>query len=323
MDREIAMSKYKEDIAVILPGFRTHMANHIQERSQQLESTIKAAVDELGDRMVKQQKEYVSFLYISMLKTNLIQKNYQFLLQAANFRWYLDDELIEVYFSAEDLLEPLEKLWNELSEKSHIYRGAINQYDIQHIIFEELSFIDAVISQVLRYQLRNWEEKEIFSKITLSPYWFLKWGEYQDQTEFIIHTDRTEKDESIWRRELKKAIHKPETMVFSYWYRGEYEDRSIKALDMRFIVFEDSKLKGIEFQQCNMEGSKFRNCNIAGCSFEGCNLYGADFTNCTFKHVSFPHAELEEAIFPAHSVPFLDLTPEQLQTIRLAKEEIG
>lgn len=323
MDREKAMSEYETEIAEILQEYRTHMTNHILEHSEQLESLVKAAMDELGEKMEIQQKEYVSFLYISMLKTDLIQRNYRFLLQAMNIRWYFDEEPLEIYFSAEKLFEPLEGLWDKLCEKCRDCQGKVNKYDIQHIIFDELSFIDALISRILRYRLRNWEEKDIFLKVTLSPYWFLKWGEYRDQTEFIIHTDRAEKDVNVWRKELKKALHKPETMVFSYWYQGEYEDCTMKELDMRFMVFEESKLKNMEFQRCNMEGARFSNCIIEDCSFEGCNLWGADFTKCALERVSFQNAELTDTIFPAVSVPFLNLTPEQLQTIQLVKEEIG
>ena len=87
------------------------------------------------------------------------------------------------------------------------------------------------------------------------------------------------------------------------------------------MVFEDSKLRRMEFRRCNLEGIRLSNCTLTDCSFEDCNLYGADFTTCTFERVSFHNADLAEAIFPAFSVPFLHLTPEQLQTIQLAKEE--
>ena len=321
MDREYVMSEFKQEIAVTLKEYRKHLTSHILGHSEQIELWVKAAMDELGAQMEIQEKEYVSFLYISMLKTDLIQRNYRFLVQAMNIRWYFDEEPLEVYFSAGNLFEPLEQLWDKLNQKSRDCQGMVNQYDVQHIIFEELSYIDALISRILRYRLRNWEEKGIFSNVTRSPYWFLKWGEYRDQSEFIIHTDRTEKDGSVWRGELKKALHKPETMVFSYWYRGEYEDSRMSELDMRFMVFDESTLRRMEFQRCNLEGVRLSNCTLTDCSFEGCNLCGADFTKCMFERVTFQDAELTDAIFPALSVPFLDLTPEQLQTIQIAKEE--
>ena len=134
-------------------------------------------------------------------------------------------------------------------------------------------------------------------------------------------TDRVEKDPGVWKTELSKAAREPEKMVFSYWYKGTYADRTIRDMDMRFITFEESTVQNIVFQNCNLEGSRFPGTRLTGCSFEGCNLWGADFRECTFEQTSFAGAELTAAVFPAESVPFLEISAEQLQVIRLDREE--
>ena len=159
------------------------------------------------------------------------------------------------------------------------------------------------------------------SLLPRSPYWVLRWGEYRDQTEILVQTDRVEKDPGVWKTELSKAAREPEKMVFSYWYKGTYADRTIRDMDMRFITFEESTVQNIVFQNCNLEGSRFPGTRLTGCSFEGCNLWGADFRECTFEQTSFAGAELTAAVFPAESVPFLEISAEQLQVIRLDREE--
>jgi len=321
MERETAIMKFREETAGKMQAYRIQMGQHLLERAEQLERIVKQTMDELGKRMVLQQKEYVSFLYFSLLKTDLANRNYQFLLHAMNHQWYLDEEPLEVYISAGDLFEPLDALWDELIEESRPYMGVINQYDIRSMIFDELKQIDSAISQILRYRLRDWEKKGIFTGVTLAPYWLLKWGEYRDQTEIIIQTDRVVKEKHIWREEIRGAVHKPETLVFSYWYQGEYEQSQLDKLDMKFIVFEESRLHNLQFTECNMEGSRFTNNHLSGCCFENCNLWAADFSGCTFDQVSFTGSELTGAVFPAESVPFLNLAPEQLQVVLLKREE--
>lgn len=321
MERETAIMKFWEETAGEIQEYRIQMGQHLLERAEQLEGMVKQAVGELGKRMEQQQKEYVSFLYFSLLKSDLASHNYQFLLHAMNHQWYLDEESLEVYIPAGDLFEPLEAVWDYLTEESRPYIGAINQYDIQAMIFDELKIIDGAISQILRYRLRDWEKKGIFASVTLAPYWLLKWGEYRDQTEFIIQTDRVVKEKHIWREEIRKAVHKPETLVFSYWYQGEYRESRLDKLDMKFIVFEESELHNLQFTECNMEGSRFTDNRLSGCCFENCNLWGADFSGCTFEQVSFAGSELTGAVFPAESVPFLNLGPEQLQVVLLKREE--
>lgn len=321
MDREQTIIKFQQEAEPRILKYREQMGQHLLEQAEQLEEKIKRAMDLLGENIKRQQKEYVSFLYISMLKVDFANRSYQFLLHAMDHRWYLDEEPLEVYFDAGNIMDPLDELWDYLADESLKYIGVINRYDIQNLMFDELQHVDAAISRILRYRLRDWEKKGIFSNVILAPYWLLKWGEYRDQTEFIIQTDRVPKAKDIWKKETKMAEHKPETLVFSYWYQGEYIGNRLKKLDMKFVVFEEAALKNITFIGCDMEGSRFINSNLTECSFEGCNLWGADFTSCTFEQVSFQGAELTGALFPAQCIPFLNLSPEQLQVILLRREE--
>lgn len=321
MDREQALVRFQEETADKLQAFRDRMEQHLMEGAGDLEERIKEAMNRLGEKEREQQKEYVSFLYISLLKVDFVKRSYQLLLHAMDHRWYLDENPLEVYFDTGNLLEPLDELWDYLTEESRKYFGAVNSYDIQHLMFDEWKHVEAALCRILRYRLRDWEKKGIFSNVSLAPYWLLKWGEYRDQSEFLLQTERIPREKGSWKKEIRMAVHKPETLVFSYWYQGEYEGNLLDKLDMRFIVFEEAELKKLDFQGCNMEGSRFLNSSLTECSFEGCNLWGADFSGCTFDQVSFQGAELTGALFPAQSIPFLKLDPEQLQVILLKRED--
>lgn len=320
MDRETALKSYHEAVTGKISEFNNHLETSVIEHAETLEQLVKDAMNLLGDQMKKQEKEYVCFLYFSLLKTDFINRRYRFQLQGLDMRWYMDDEPLEIYVDAEKLFKPFNRLWEELTEESQGYGGVINSYDIQNILFEELSYLNSIICQILRYRLRDWEKKEIFASVIRSPYWVLKWGEYRDQSEILVQTDRVEKEVAVWKEQLAKAARKPETLVFSYWYKGIYKGKSPEALDMRFITFEEASLKNIMFQDCNMEGSRFIKCTLTDCTFQGCNLWGADFRGCSFEQTSFEGAELTAAIFPAESVPFLKISAEQLQVIRLERE---
>lgn len=321
MDRETALQNYMEAVSENISAFRTRMGNHVMDHAEDLEVLVEKAMKLLGEQMEKQEKEYVSFMYFSFLKTDILNRNYRLQLHGLNISWYLDNEPAEVYVDAKELLIPFDELWDELTRAAQGYGVFINEYDIRNLLFEELHVIDYMICQILRYRLRDWEKKGIFDSVTRSPYWVLRWGEYRDLTEILVQTDRVEKEPGIWKSELTKNARKPENMVFSYWYRGTYENRTIKDMDLRFITFEDSLLQNIKFQNCNLEGSRFPGSQLVGCSFEGSNLWGADLRECTFAETSFAGAELTAATFPAESVPFLEISAEQLQVIRLDREE--
>lgn len=320
MDRETALLDYKEAVSEKISSFRSRMGEHVLEHAEDLEALVERAMELLGEKMEEQGKEYVCFMYFSLLKTDLLDRNYRVHLHGLDISWYMDNEPAEVYVDVKELFTPFDELWDELIQANQGFGVSVNDYDIRNLLFDELAVIDNMICQILRYRLRDWEKKGIFDPVIRSPYWILRWGEYRDQTEILVQTDRVEKEPGIWKAELLKTARRPENMVFSYWYKGTYENRTIKDMDMRFITFEDSSIKNVAFQNCNLEGSRFPGSRFVGCSFEGCNLWGADFRESAFEQTSFAGAELTAAVFPAESVPFLEISAEQLQVIRLDRE---
>ncbi len=321
MERETALQNYRKAVSDRITAFRSNMEKHLLEHAEYLENIVRTGMELLGEQMKKQGKEYVCFLYISILKTDLILGKHRIMFHGLDMRWYLDEEPVEAYVDAKELFEPYVSLGKALEEENRGYGGSVNTYDIRNLLFEELPLIDSMICQILRYRLRDWEEKGILDPVERSPYWLLKWGEYRDRTAFLLQTDRVEKPASAWKDDIKKAARDPEKMVFSYWYKGKCQGKSPQNLDMRFITFEDCLIQDIAFENCNMEGSRFPKSKVNGCSFAGCNLSGADFRGCSFEKTSFAGAELTAAVFPAESIPFLDISAKQLQVIRIYREE--
>ena len=321
MERETALQSYREAVSGKIADFRSHMEKHLMEHADYLEDMVRSGMALLGEQMERQGKEYVCFLYFSVLKMDLTNRDYRVLLHGLDMRCYLDDEPAETYVDARDLFEPFDRLRDALEEANSGYGGDVNGYDILNLLFDELPLMDSMICQILRYRLRDWEEKGIFDKVLRSPYWLLKWGEYRDRDEFLIQTDRVRKPDSAWKEELSKAAHDPEKMIFSYWYKANCAGKAPENLDMRFITFEECTVRDVKFDHCNMEGSRFPKSKVSGCRFEGCNLSGADFRSCSFENTSFAGAELTAAIFPAESIPFLEISAEQLQTIYIDRGE--
>lgn len=199
MDRETALQNYREAVSRKIAAFRSHMGDSVLEHAEDWEAVVEKAMKLLGEQMEKQGKEYVCFLYFSLLKSDTINRNYRVQLHGLDMSWYMDKEPVEVYVDVKELLTPLDELWNELVCANQGYGVSVNEYDIQNLLFDELTIMDNMICQVLRYRLRDWEKKGIFEPVTRSPYWVLRWGEYRDQTEILVQTDRVEKDPASGR----------------------------------------------------------------------------------------------------------------------------
>ena len=68
------------------------------------------------------------------------------------------------------------ELWDALTEAGKGYGDAVNRYDTEHLIFDQLPVYDTAVSYVLRWRLRDWEKKGIFDSVARTPYWLVKWG---------------------------------------------------------------------------------------------------------------------------------------------------
>ena len=78
MDRETALQNYREAVSRKIAAFRSHMGDSVLEHAEDWEAVVEKAMKFLGEQMEKQGKEYVCFLYFSLLKSDTINRNYRF-----------------------------------------------------------------------------------------------------------------------------------------------------------------------------------------------------------------------------------------------------
>lgn len=101
--------------------------------------------------------------------------------------------------------------------------------------------------------------------------------------------------------------------------------RTHKANLLR-VVIADSRLTGAEFAEAHLEDCTFKNIKFdeAGfrfasfkrVRFENCMLQRADFSNATFDQVTFTGCDLEESSFVSASCKDVDVTTEELGSIK-------
>ncbi len=82
MEREKALGEFREKAFGELTGYRERMAGHLLERADELTALVQEAAGLLGRQMKERQKEEISFLYGSILKTDLLQGKYRFFFHA-------------------------------------------------------------------------------------------------------------------------------------------------------------------------------------------------------------------------------------------------
>lgn len=90
--------------------------------------------------------------------------------------------------------------------------------------------------------------------------------------------------------------------------------------DVRSTYFHNCSIKDIDFKKSDLTLANFTKSDLYNVSFNKTILKNVDFRGCSFENVDFSEAILEGAIFNTDSVPFIHLTPEQLQDIYIDSE---
>lgn len=326
MNRQEAMERFKEEHQETLKLAREQFWQRAQsqEYSDKLAQILKQVFFSLRAEVERTDKDKLMFFYFSLLRVDLLNRNYHVKVQAFDARWYLDTEPLELTFSLAELFEILNPVWDQLLDGTRKYIDKVNTYDVGNIMQELAMECNGLLAHQLRFMLRDIEENRDFAGTPKEKVWSIRWGEYRDHSEVIACADRIAKDQQTWERSVRKAAkkEKPEhELAAGYWYGAELSNTDCRDLPMYFINFEDCTLKHICFNGANMTGARFRNCRIESCSFQGAVLRQADFTGCTWNNNDFAGADVTNAVFMEQELPFIHLEAEQLQTILIDRRQ--
>ena len=321
MEREELLLQFREEKKQMIENYQMLFSKNLLEQAEKLGELVIENLKLLNQKVKEQKKEPLMFLYFALLKVDVIQKKYQILVQAQDFRWYFDDKAIEFYVPIDFLFESFQTLWEQLYIQSKKYVGKVSVYDVREIMFEELKKCQSSIAHVLRYLLRNVEKEEWFLEIFRTDYYVIRWGEYRDEAEILLRVDKKKKDQKEWEKELKNSMTQKENMVFSYWYQMELQGVHCEEVEMEFMTLEDCELKEVVFYKVNLSQASFLNSHFINCKFLECELVDASFSGSSFQDTCFEKCELTNTIFSSGQVNGLGLTQEELAVILVQEEE--
>ena len=322
MDREQELSKLMKETTEKLKRSESEIMNHLLEYRDEWKRSIEGALEQINQKVKEQQKFQVAYLQFSVLRIDLIQKKqYHVLLTAYDQRWYLDPEAITVSFVMKDWFS----IWVEKWELAYPWiqesMGKLNRYDVDHLVMGLIMGEIPVITSFLRMLLKDIETKEVFKSLPICDEFQMRYGEYRDMSELLLKIEHTKKTQKQWEKEIRLAKVKEDQLIYSSWYCLDIIDSKAESLQLAYIRFEECTLTKVSFHNSVLLGARFLGCKFSVCQFQDCDLRCADFSDSEFDQVDFSNANLEGAIFNKTAIPYLSITPEQLQTIQIKQEE--
>lgn len=328
---------------------------NIERNTETIKNLIFNSLKDICDsKNIITEEDKITVLQFEILRTDILNESYKIRLNGYNNLFYLDENPVSKYIDFKFLFNEFLEFKNKLIEESKVYVGKVNKYDIQKILFDVVIKCYINMSFEVRRWLWDFEEQNLLKKEALNDFYQIKWGEYQGISEVVFSMDNREKTIEDFKN-LKKQSKSETPYIYTVWKNCEFKGIEEKEENLMFInfkgsllqdsnflksqmitsQFKNSKIKGCKFinsilagsvfENSIIENSKFNNSNLIGVNFnkaslkevcfKGCNLKQSNFIDVKFEDVSFEEADLEGAVFNEEDIPFIKLSPEQLQTI--------
>lgn len=302
MKREEALKNFKQEQEQFLSQCRQNFIDTFPKKVPALMDRIKEAFGSIRDQAVEQGKENIVFFHFSLLRSDLLVRKYNVLLQAQELQWFLDPKPVETVLSVDFLFSDYEHVWNRLLDERIKYIGKVNSFDVDFMVQEEIAACNQIVGQALRYFFRDVEENSEFEGIPKECLWDIRWGEYRGKSVLVARVDRSPKTAAQWNEMLVKD-EKNDALSESYWYQAELTAGDCSEKALYFATFENCHLRNLSFEGTNLTGARFRNCVIEQCNFKSAVLSTALFEGCQWNDSNFTDAVLEQTIFTEGGIP--------------------
>ncbi|MCX7746066.1 MAG: pentapeptide repeat-containing protein [Clostridia bacterium] len=257
------------------------------------------------------EKGEIGHINFSMLRTDMLEKNYVYRAEAYNKYWFHDTSECRILYDVTWCFRFLDNFISELTEKRKLYINKIIQPDIERIMLRELTKYNEYIVEIARYAMPEAVKAPEFLEVRRESVFSIRVGEYKGKYDVVYVIDDREKDSREVRNwlEMKSEYgYENEVLRGLDLSKGDYD-----ALDLRYADFSRSNLSGSSMKRCLLKGVVFENANLENTDFQCSDLTSAIFRNVVLNHTNFKGAVLNGAVFSkdAYSSAHLD---EQQQT---------
>ncbi|MBC2580554.1 pentapeptide repeat-containing protein [Clostridium sp. DJ247] len=290
MKKEEALQHFKENYVkeksiqkMLL--LEEYFHKHKEELALDFIKSFKNICIKIREMQLTKEKEKIAYITYSMLRTEILEKNFVHIIEAFNSFWFFDQKECEVKYDASWAFKFLDHLWTELEEQRKVYMNLITSSDIEKIILKEAEKYNQYIIALGRYALEKAAALKEFQDIEKEQELEVRIGEYMDVSEIVYKEDLREKASEEIKAWLEEKL--------PYKYVNEI----LRNLDLSKGNYEGIDLRYAELHGSNFSNSSMKNCILIGTKFNGCFLNNVDFSQSFINAADFTNCKLNNAIF--------------------------
>ena len=231
----------------------------------------------------------VAYIGYTMLRTNLINKEYVSEVCIYGENWYLGKNQRAVgRLDIAVLFKYFDELWQELIAVRKNYVGKVSAQEVTAFIMQEAApKFYSYVTVLGRFSILDCIGQNYFGEIKKSPRFEINSGEYMAQTE-AVYKENTEKD----RAEILSWF--ADRLEYEYCFEDfsglDFSGEDFERIDCRYADFRNAVLKDTDFTYANLIGARFCGADLENADFSYALIYEADFSGANLKNANLEHA---------------------------------
>ncbi|OOM82376.1 hypothetical protein CLPUN_02540 [Clostridium puniceum] len=133
----------------------------------------------------KQLKGGIKYIYISLLRTSILENKGEYRIDLYDENWFLDKEENSINIDLNFIYVPLFDFIKHLKEKKKEYGRNITDMDIENIMLREVYKFHVLAVEFLKDIVKKFIETSSYENMKKTKYITILAGEYMDEAEII------------------------------------------------------------------------------------------------------------------------------------------
>lgn len=245
--------------------------------AEDFRSSFQKVCQQLAQQQSLHQKGPIAHITFSMLRTELLERNPHYLVEATDDEWFFDLQPLLTTYDASWVHHYLEQYIQELSLYSKTFMGAITQADIDRIRLQDASHFHQYIISLARYALPDIIRCPEYLALERDVAVEIRIGEFMDMNEVVYSEDFSSKDSDEIKAWLEEKLE--DEYPYEVFNQLRLADGTYEGLDMRYAFFQKTNLTNCQMRECLLIGANFRESQLMDTDLSFSAIHEADFSN--------------------------------------------
>ena len=305
MGSEEARGRFQKEADVLSVQQLEKLANYmLVEHFDSLVAQFVECFEDYCRQITKMQqaseKGELGYISFSMLRTDILAKDYRLRIDAYDERWYQDRVECVGLYDVSDLCVFLDEFSTMLVEERKKYVYKVSPADVAQIVLKESDRYRNAIMELVRLALVQAVKSPVYKEILRAEHFAITFGEFQDASAIVHKEDRREKD----AKEVKKLLEEKRDNGHEYEFfenldltNGKYKNIKLAYSSGAGSDFSNSDLTNAvmffcKFPKATFNSVKLQNSVLMGIDFDGVTMENVDFEDSRLLKLSFKNSTL-------------------------------